>query len=117
MGTPWADVRAWALALPGTREVFVGSWGEWTLRCGEKIFAIGGPEAATLSVKASMQDQAELVGSAPDIYSVAPYVGRFGWVRVALATADADELRQVVIEAWRRTAPKRLIREYDSAQR
>jgi len=113
----YAKVREWVLALPGTREVFVDRWGEQTLRCGEKIFVIGGPDSPTASVKASPADQAELIAADPMTYSVAAYVGRYGWVRVQLTTASAGELRRVVEDAWRRTAPKKLVREFDSAQR
>jgi hypothetical protein len=117
MAVAWTDLRAWVLALPGGREVFVEQWGDWTLRYGDKMFVVGRPEGETASIKASKEDQAELIATAPLIYSSAPYVGRFGWVTVVLATAEPDELRQVVVEAWRRTAPKRVVREYDSAQR
>jgi hypothetical protein len=116
MAVAWPELRGWVLALPGCREVFVEQWGDWTLRYGEKMFVVGGPEHDTVSVKASLDEQAELVASAPDTYSPAPYVGRYGWVRVVLAEADADELRQVVTDAWRRTASKKAVREFDSAQ-
>lgn len=116
MAVTWADLREWVLALPGGREAYVEKWGDWTLRCGDKVFVVGRPEASTCSVKASKEDQAELIGATPDVYSAAPYVGRYGWVRVELSGADPGELRQVVVEAWRRTAPKKLVREYDSAQ-
>ena len=112
----YAKVREWVLALPGTQEVFVEQWGDHTLRCGDKMIVVGGPAADTISVKASLEDQAELVAADPDTYSKAAYVGRFGWVRVKLATADGEELRRVVEDAWRRTAPKKLVREYDSGR-
>ncbi len=48
------------------------------------------------------------------MYSVAAYVGRFGWVEVNLSKVDSTELHELVIEAWRRTAPKKLVKEYDS---
>src|SRR3954447_17008345 len=101
MAVTWAQLRDWVLALPGGREQYVGTWEEWTLRHGDKVFVIGKPEAPTCTVKASKEDQAELIGAAPDVYSAAPYVGRFGWVKVELGGADPGELRQVVIEAWR----------------
>jgi hypothetical protein len=50
-----------------------------------------GGESGTISVKASREDRAELIAAGP------------------------QELRQVVTEAWRRTAPKRVVRAYDSA--
>jgi hypothetical protein len=116
MAVTWAQLREWVLELPGGREAYVDKWEEWTLRYGDKVFVIGKPDAATCSVKASKEEQAELIGGAPEIYSAAAYVGRFGWVKVELAAADPGELRQVVVEAWRRTAPKKIVREYDSAQ-
>jgi hypothetical protein len=109
------QVREWVLALPGCAEVFVENWGHNTLRYGDKMFASGGGESGTISVKASREDQAELIAAAPHVYAPAPYVGRFGWVTVVLAEADPDELRQVVTEAWRRTAPKKVVKAYDSA--
>ncbi|GAB1690319.1 MmcQ/YjbR family DNA-binding protein [Krasilnikovia sp. M28-CT-15] len=115
MAVTYAQVREWVLALPGTREVMVEQWGHPTLRVGDKMIAGGAPDSPTMSVKATREEQAELIAGAPQTYAVAEYVGRYGWVRVDLATADPEELHQVVVEAWRRTAPKRLVKEYDSA--
>ena len=116
MAVTYALIREWVLALPGTREVFVERWNEHTLRYGEKIFVMGDPEAKHASVKASLEEQAELIAGAPEVYAKSAYVGRFGWVRVDLDRADPAELRGVVEDAWRRTAPKRVVKAYDSAQ-
>ena len=117
MAVTYEQVRDWVLALPGGREVMVESWGHPTLRIGDKMIAGGAPDAPTMSIKASTEDQAELIAGAPETYEIAGYVGRFGWVRVTLATADPGEIRRIVEDAWRRTAPKRVVRAYDSAQR
>ena len=116
MAVTYEQVRDWVLALPGGREVMVESWGHPTLRVGDKMIAGGGPDSPTMSVKASREDQAELIAAAPETYAVADYVGRYGWVRVTLTNADAGELRRVVEDAWRATAPKKTVRAYDSAQ-
>jgi hypothetical protein len=115
MAVTYDRLKAWVLELPGTQEVFVERWNEYTLRCGEKVIVIGDPKSAYASIKASVQDQAELLAGAPDVYEKAAYVGRYGWVRVHLKKAKAAELRRVVEDAWRRTAPKKLVKEYDSA--
>lgn len=107
------EFRAMGLALPQTREQV--TWGrDVTLRFGEKMFAVGDPEGAHVSVKASKEDQLALIAADPDTFSVAPYVGRFGWVRIALAGIDPEELREILTEAWRRTAPKRVSKEFDA---
>ncbi|MCA2212512.1 MmcQ/YjbR family DNA-binding protein [Jidongwangia harbinensis] len=116
MAVTYEQVRDWVLALPGGCEVMVESWGHPTLRVGDKMIAGGAPGQATLSVKATREEQAELIASAPETYAIADYTGRYGWVRVTLATADAAELHRIVVDAWRRTAPKKAVRAYDSAQ-
>ncbi|WP_380170273.1 MmcQ/YjbR family DNA-binding protein [Kineococcus sp. DHX-1] len=102
-------LRAWALELPGTHEE--ETWGAATFRVGAKIFVIvreEDGEGGTASVKASKADQAELIAGDGATYGIASHVGRFGWVEVRLSRADPVELRSVVLEAWRRTAGKRL---------
>lgn len=103
-----------ALALPGAHERI--TWGsEHTFRVGEKIFAMGGPKGVNVSLKASPEEQRELMAAEPDTFSPAPYVGRYGWIRVALARVDREELGELITEAWRRTAPKRAVRAFDDA--
>ncbi len=100
------EFRGWALALPEAVEV--ETWGHPTFRVRSKMFATLADDGTTASVKATLADQAELVASDLDTYSPAHYVGRYGWVTVVLAGADPQELRDLVLDAWRRTAPKRL---------
>jgi hypothetical protein len=117
MAVTYEQVRDWVLALPGGREVMVESWGHPTLRIGDRMIAGGAPDSPTMSIKASIEDQAELIAADPETYAVADYVGRYGWVRITLATADANDVRRIVEDAWRRTAPKRAVRAFDSGQR
>lgn len=115
MGAKYKQVREWVLALPGGQEVMVAEWGHPTLRVNNKMFASGMDDSPTLTVKCTKEEQEALIAASPEVYSVAPYVGRFGWVMVELSKVDKNELRELVIEAWRRTAPKKLVKEYDSA--
>jgi hypothetical protein len=113
MAVTIAQVRTMALALPETTEVV--TWGtDLTWRVRDKMFAVGGPDSPSISVKASKEEQAELIAMAPETYAVAAYVGRFGWVTVLLAHADRAELNDLLVEAWRRTAPKRLVAAFDA---
>jgi hypothetical protein len=105
MVTP-SDLRGWALELPEAYEE--ETWGAATFRVRTKIFVIMRAEDGVASVKASRSDQAELIAGDGETYRIAPHTGRFGWVQATLRTADATELRSVVLEGWRRTAPRRL---------
>lgn len=114
--TTFEECREAALGLPQAHEEM--TWGEHTFRVGRKIFAMGGdePDGGRLSVKASPEEQTALVASDPGTFSVAPYVGRFGWVRIDLAGADLAEVAELLAEAWRRTAPRRLVKTFDEAR-
>ncbi len=111
----YTQARQWALALPGTSEEMVEAWGHPILRVAGKKFASGGPNLPSMTLKASREKQAALVRAAPDTYAVAPYVGRHGWVEVTLSHVEPDQLRELLFEAWRQTAPRKLVTAYDDA--
>jgi hypothetical protein len=92
------------------------TWGHPTFRVRDKMFAAMSPDGDQASVKATLSEQAALLARDPATFSIPDYVGRHGWVGVRLAGADPDELRELLVEAWRRTAPKRLVASYDAAQ-
>ena len=101
-----------ALGLPEVTEKV--TWDvDITFRVRDKIFVIMGPDGAGASVKASREAQQALVASDPTTFSVSPYTGRFGWTSVDLSRVDPEEMRELVEEAWRRTAPRRLVAAFD----
>lgn len=95
------------LSLPDVEQV--ETWDVQTFRVRGKIFAIASPEARSVSLKASLDDQAGLMAMAPGTFSPAPYGGRFGWVSARLAGLNARLGETVVRNAWERTAPRRLV--------
>jgi len=74
-----------------------------------KIFAISSPDGDTASIKASLDDQSGLVAMDPDTFAVAAYTGKYGWVRVRLAGVPPELAERLIKNAWRRTAPRRLV--------
>jgi hypothetical protein len=84
------------------------TWGEATFRVRHRIFAMGSPEGRSVSVKASLDDQAGLVAMDPKTFAVSAYTGRFGWVTVKLSRLGPDLAARLVRNAWERTAPRRL---------
>lgn len=72
-------------------------------------------DGSTFFVKCTLAERDALVRSAGDVYSEWWTSGRFGWVEVRLDRADAEEVNELLVEAWRLTAPQRLVRELDAA--
>ncbi|NKZ03480.1 MmcQ/YjbR family DNA-binding protein [Actinomadura latina] len=73
-----------------------------------KGFAYLNEAAETVMLKATRDEQAALVAEAPDVFSPSWASGRFAWVNVNLSRVDREELAELVTEAWRLSAPKRL---------
>ena len=101
------DVRSIALALPEVEEKL--TWGtDVTFRVRDKILVIGADGSDGISLKASLPVQTDLIDLDSETFSRAPYVGRYGWVSIKLERTDRELLEQLVREAWRATAPKKL---------
>jgi hypothetical protein len=77
------------------------------------MFASAATDLSTATVKSTLDEQRALTQMEPDTFSVPAYVGKHGWIGIALDRVDPDELRELVIEAWRMTAPKRLVKAWD----
>ena len=59
--------------------------------------------------------KAELVEAEPDRFFKPPYVGGRGWLGVRLdVDIDWDEMAQILEDAYRVIAPKKLIAELDT---
>jgi len=101
------DVRAIAMSLPEAEEKLTWET-DVTFRIRDKIFCIGGEGSDGISIKASLDRQADLIDFDPVTFAKAAYVGRFGWVTVKLDRVDRPMLEQLLREAWRATAPKKL---------
>jgi len=102
------DVRRIALTLPEAEEILTWET-DVTFRVRRKIFAIGADRADHVSIKADLATQADLVYRDPVTFAPAAYVGRFGWISVDLGRLDVRELERLLREAWRLTAPKKLV--------
>jgi hypothetical protein len=103
----YATFRELCLSMPDAEEV--ETWGEVTFRVRGRIFAMGAREGSTVSVKASLDDQAGLVEMDPQTFAIAAYTGRFGWVNVKLYRLRRDLGERLIKNAWERTAPRRLV--------
>jgi hypothetical protein len=109
-----ATVRAIALALPDTEER--ETWETATFRVRNRIFAMFADRERAIWIKATHDEQRALTEMDPGTYFVPPYVGPNGWVGARVAAADREELRELLTEAWRMTAPKRLVRAFDEGE-
>lgn len=105
-------LRKICLELPESSEKL--SHGEPTFFVQKKVFAMfdnnhhkGGHIGAWIPARPGMQEI--LVSEAPETYYRPPYVGVKGWVGIELAKIDDTALAAHIREAWKLSAPKRLV--------
>ena len=108
-----ATVRTFALSLPEAEER--ETWGEATFRVRNKIFMMLGANGKSAAVKSTRDEQAALLAGDPETFFRPEYVGVHGWIGVVVANVDPQEMRELITEAWRMTAPKPVVAAFDES--
>ena len=104
--------RSLALRLPEASEE--AHMGHPDFRVGGKIFATLGPDEDWGMVKLTPEQQANYLRAEPDVFHPASGAwGRGGCTIVRLRNAKELTVRHALLEAWRNTAPKRLVQDFD----
>ena len=118
--SPLARLRKVCLALPEAHEV--EAWGEPTFRVKNKLFAMHassdthhGDGREGVWIKSEHVTQDMLVRAEPKRYFVPPYVGKSGWVGAFIDRgADWEIVADLLRDAYRLTAPKKLVAQLDA---
>ena len=124
--TTWRRVEAFALTLPETTST-PSYGGAPALRVNKSMFArlrgemaddldglTGAPYGEVLMVGVGDLGAKEaLLASDPGTYFTVAHYDGYPAVLVRLAEADEAELRELLVEAWMRKAPKRALRVYE----
>jgi hypothetical protein len=121
----WDDVRRIALALPETSER--PAYGNTAWRVRDKIFVwerplrpkeandLGesAPSGPILAVRVEDLGVKEaLLQANPETFFTTPHFDGYAAVLIRLDRISAEELNELIVEAWLCRAPKRLAKEY-----
>jgi hypothetical protein len=119
------DVRRIAMALPEVREsedrfaFSVLNKGKekgiawvWLERVDPKKARV--PQPAVLAVRvANSAEKENLLAADEEKFFTEPHYNGFPAILVKLAAVEPDELRELIVDAWRCQAPRALVKEYD----
>jgi hypothetical protein len=109
------EVREFAGTLPRAYEAFVR--GRVKFRVGRIVFLAFSKDGAFMGFGFPKEWRAALVESEPEKFSLpSDFDMRYHWVHVRLAAVDADELRELVEDAWAFCVPKRVVDEYAASR-
>ena len=106
------DVRRIALSLPATTEK--PSYGTPGFRVKDKLFARIREEGDVLVVfVADLGEKEALLAAEPDVLFTLPHYDGHASVLVRMDAVDEAELTELLTDAWRARAPKRLREAFD----
>lgn len=99
------DVRAFALPLPRAYEALVHD--RVKFRVGRIVFVAFSRDETMMGFGFPREEREALVASDPDTFSMPRRSDmRYHWVEVRLAAIDVEEMRELVLDAWRMCVPK-----------
>jgi len=106
------DVRAFATGLPRTTEALVRD--RVKFRVGRIVYVAFSRDETIMGFGFPKEEREALVRSQPDKFLM-PTGGdlRYHWVLVRLDAIDEDEMRELVLDAWRMCVPKKVRVAYD----
>lgn len=106
------DVRSFALGLPRTTEHLIHD--RVKFRVGRIVYVAFSRDETLMGFGFPKEEREALVASDPDRFQL-PRTSdlRFNWVVVRLATVDVDEMRELVLDAWRMCVPKKVAAAYE----
>jgi hypothetical protein len=119
----WETVCELLDQLPGTEQGLIH--GNPAVRVGKKLVAcvpdreLSRPaedaDDDLVMVKVDFDERGALLAQDPRTFFVTPHYENYRAVLVRLSTVEHDQLRELLTEAWRLTAPKRMVREFDES--
>jgi len=110
------DVRPFALSLPRSYEVLVRD--RVKFRVGRIVYVAFSRDETQMGFGFPKEERAALVASEPDKFLLPNQSDmRYHWVEVRLAAIDVDEMRELVLDAWRMVVPKKVAAAYDAQMR
>jgi hypothetical protein len=106
------DARAIAATLPRSYEAVVR--GSVRFRAGRLVYAAFSEDDTIMGFGFPKDERDALVASEPDKFLL-PRTSelRYQWVCVRLVALDVDELRELLVDAWRMCVPKKVAAAYE----
>jgi hypothetical protein len=105
------EVRALATSLPRSYEAHVR--GLVKFRIGQIVYLSLAPDDSRMGCGFPKEFRAAAVEAEPEKFALPSESDmRFNWIHVSLGAIDADEMRDLVEDAWARAVPKHVAEEY-----
>jgi hypothetical protein len=107
----WETVRKIALALPETVEGT--SYGTPAFHVRKKLFVRFHQSGESVVIMIHMNEREALMKIDPETFYITDHYLNYPAMLVRLSTVRPEDLRKLITESWRRSAPTELVAAYD----
>jgi hypothetical protein len=105
------DVRELAVSLPRTEEALVRDRVKFRVR--RIVYLAFSRDETMMGFAFPKEERQALIDSEPEKFLMPKRSDqRYNWVVVRLAALDDQEMREIVLDAWRMVVPKRVAAEH-----
>ncbi|WP_436495039.1 MmcQ/YjbR family DNA-binding protein [Actinokineospora sp. HUAS TT18] len=106
------EIRGVTLSLPRSYEAVVRD--RIKFRVGRIVYVALSRDETTMGFGFPKDERAAMIAAEPDkFFAPSKADERYHWLQVRLDAIDVDEMRELVIDAWRMCVPKKVSAEYD----
>ena len=103
----YETVRQLALTLPGAEEGT--SYGTLACKVAGKLFARQHQDGESVVIRVDFEEREEIMSADPEKFYITDHYLNYPWMLVRLSKVGRDELSDLLLQSWRRAAPKRLL--------
>lgn len=105
------EIREVALSLPRSYEAVVR--GRIKFRVGRIVYVALSRDELWMGCGFPKEERAAMVAAEPEKFAMPiPSEMRYNWIEVRLTAIDAEEMRELVTDAWCMVVPKKLAAEH-----
>src|SRR5256886_11740608 len=106
-GVSFDTVRQIAETLPGAEEST--SYRTPAFKVKKKLFVRQHQDGESLVIGINFEEREEMMNAAPEKFYITDQYLNYPWMLVRMSQVNRDELRDLLMGAWRRVAGKKLI--------
>jgi hypothetical protein len=103
----WKTVPELALDLPGAEEGT--SYGTPAVKVQGKLFLRLREDNESFVLRCDSENRELLIAEQPEVFFITDHYLNYPWILVRLSTVRKDQLSDLLRQAWRLAAPKRLV--------
>jgi hypothetical protein len=107
----WETVREIALTLPGAVEG--RSYGTPAFHVDKNLFVRFHQSGESVVIMIHINEREALMKIDPETFYITNHYLKYPAMLVRLSTVQQDDLRKLIVESWRRSAPKELVAAYE----